>query len=210
MRSLYDEEKVMLGTIGGLLFGFFFPLMLAGCTSIGPAIETAIGVYTNQAAVVTPAQPGLITVPGTPPPIPQPQTLWPAYSCPNFAKHGYEGESQFRTDAMIAAQKAGFDAIAIKFIPNEPPARIEIYEWESNVDKGKFRPNCARQAREYGITKWVMDISGVDLELVRDTFKAYSPDGIRVQFTGISLTSEVKKILECDGQGIKTTPPRYR
>jgi hypothetical protein len=55
-----------------------------------------------------------------------------------------------------------------------------------------------------------MDIAGVDLELVRDTFKAYSPDGIQVQFTGISLTSEVKKILECDGQGIKTTPPRYR
>jgi len=146
----------------------------------------------------TPAQPA------------QAQTLWPAYSCPNFARHGYEGESQFRTDAMIAAQAAGFDAIAIKFIPNQPPARIEIYEWESDKDKGKFRPNCARQAREYGITKWVVDIAGVDLELVRDTFKAYSPDGIQVQFTGISLTSEVKKILECDANGIKTSASRLR
>ena len=75
----------------------------------------------------------------------QNQTLWPAYSCPNFAKHGYEGESQFRTDAMIAAKAAGFDAIAIKFIPNQPPARIEIYEWESDKERGKFRPNFIHQ-----------------------------------------------------------------
>jgi hypothetical protein len=143
-------------------------------------------------------------------PTQEPQTLWPAYSCPSFAKHGYEGESQFRTDAMRAAQAGGLDAIAIKFIPNQPPARIEIYEWESDKDKGKFRPNCARQAREYGITKWVVDIAGVDLGLVADTFKAYSEDGIRVQYTGVKITKDVMKTLECDINGIKTSPRRLR
>jgi hypothetical protein len=55
-----------------------------------------------------------------------------------------------------------------------------------------------------------VDIAGVDLELERDTFKAYSPDGIQVQYTGIPIDKATMKALECDANGIKTSASRLR
>ncbi len=174
-----------------------------GAIAVHDAIDDALATKTNTPAATHDPPPGTAG---------EDQTLWPAYSCPDFAKHGYEGEDTFRESCIAGSRAAGATAMAIRFYANEPPARIEIYEWESDKTKGKFRPNWTRKARDgAGVKRWVVDISGSSLEVVRDTFKAYAPDSdFQVQFTGISLTPEVKKILECDAQGIKTTPRRLR
>jgi len=141
----------------------------------------------------------------------QPQTLWPYIEC-NWMIHG-EGlnENEVRAAAIREAAATG-KAIKFKFHDSGTDLRFWLFWWESDVDKGKF-PNPEMgtpKALAAGVRKWIANIAGVDLQLVRDTFKAYGDPDHMIQFTGIPITKDVMRILECDANGIKTSKPRMR
>ena len=137
----------------------------------------------------------------------QPQTLWPAVEC-DWMAHGFEGENEIRAAAIKEAAAKGL-AIRFKFRDTGTDLRIWTVHWESDKKPGYFGPNnvWSQQAYDAGIRKWVMETDCPDA-LVIDTFKAYGgPDwGLQV----IGASPGVIKGLGLDGQGIKTTPPRYR
>ncbi len=137
----------------------------------------------------------------------QNQTLWPAVEC-DWMAHGFEGENEIRAAAIKEAAASG-KAIRFKFRDTGTDLRIWTVHWESDKKPGYFGPNnvWSQQAYDAGIRKWVMETDCPDA-LVIDTFKAYGgPDwGLQV----IGASPAVIKGLGLDGQGIKTTPPRYR
>lgn len=141
------------------------------------------------------------------------QVLWPAVEV-DWQTHGWEGENEFRMAAVNKAREQGIDAIRfpLKYTDNKH-LRIALWEWEHDEVKGKFRlDNFTRRARDKGIKRWVVDLSsGVELVWTADTFKAYGPNtDFQVQYTGIPMTAISMKVLECNNQGVKITPPKYR
>ena len=169
---------------------------LCGCTTW---MKSYVAVHDAVDAVLadgqTPAQPA------------QAQTLWPAVEV-DWMAHGFEGENEIRAAAIKEAAASG-KAIRFKFRDTGTDLRIWTVHWESDKKPGYFGPNnvWSQQAYDAGIRKWVMETDCPDA-LVIDTFKAYGgPDwGLQV----IGASPAVIKGLGLDGQGIKTTPPRYR
>ena len=144
------------------------------------------------------------TVPAQPA---QAQTLWPAVEC-DWMAHGFEGENEIRAAAIRQAAAEG-KAIRFKFRETGTDLRFWLLWWESDVDRGKF-PNPEMgtpKATQAGVKRWVVETDCPD-DLVIDTFKAYGDEAHQLQIIG--ATAGVTKGLGLDGQGIKTTPPRYR
>jgi hypothetical protein len=143
----------------------------------------------------------------------QAPVLWDAYYVAEWTAHTDQGNLD-RAAGIKAAQASGKTCIGFKFKNDSGAFKIAVYKWESDVDKGKFLEgdeNWTDKALRAGIRQWCVNIQGSDLDVIKDTFKAYGPGtDYQVQFTGIPITRDVMKALECDGQGIKTTPPRYR
>ena len=139
----------------------------------------------------------------------QAQTIWPAVEC-DWMRHGEgSGENELRAAAIQQAAASG-KAIRFKFRETGTDLRFWLLWWESDVDKGKF-PNPEMgtpKALAAGVKRWVIDVTGQDDALVCDTFKAYGDSDHQLQVIGASPA--VIKGLGLDGQGIKTTPPRYR
>jgi hypothetical protein len=123
--------------------------------------------------------------------------------------HGFEGENEIRAAAIKQAASEG-KAIRFKFRETGTDLRFWLLWWESDIDRGKFpNPEMATpKALAAGVKRWVVDVTGLDDALVIDTFKAYGDEAHQLQV--IRASPGVIKGLALDGQGIKTTPPRYR
>ena len=150
------------------------------------------------------------TVPAQPATQPAgPQTLWPSVEV-DWMIHGENtNENEVRSAAIRQAATEG-KAIRFRFKETGTDLRFWLLWWESDVDKGKF-PNPEMgtpKALAAGVKRWVVDVTGQDDGLVVDTFKAYGDADHCLQVIGAS--PGVIKGLGLDGQGIKTTPPRYR
>ena len=116
----------------------------------------------------TPAQPA------------QPQTLWPAYDSPDYCKHGYAGENEYREAAHAAAKAAGLDCIklTLRDVPN-PELSMHLFWYRSPVD-GHYLATWYKAAKSAGITRWQVDISGCnDVAGAKDRFKDYPAGSVQ-------------------------------
>ena len=209
MKKTCAEIIVLRSLLLGGVLGFLgSSLYLVGCESVGPAVNIAIGVLTNQTANTPSVIPADVTGTQTETTA-QDQSLWP-YVEVDWMIHG-EGlnENEVRAAAIREAAATG-KALKFKFHDSGTDLRFWLFWWESDVDKGKF-PNPEMgtpKATQAGVKRWVVDVTGQDDALVIDTFKAYGDADHQLQVIGSS--PGVIKGLGLDGQGIKTTPPRYR
>jgi hypothetical protein len=145
-----------------------------------------------------------------------PQTLWPAQQCPNWMIHtsDHKADDAIRAAAWEGAKAAGLDAIQfkLKHTDNEHLI-IALFAWE-HPKEYRFRlDNFTQRALDKGgVKRWVVELpTGISLEWVADVFRFYGPGGpFQAQFTGIPITAEVRKVLGCDGQGVKTAKPERR
>ncbi len=150
-----------------------------------------------------------------PAPLPagQAPVLWDAYYVGEWTAHTDQGNLD-RAAGIKAAQAAGKTCIGFKFKDDSGAFKIAVYKWEHPDDKGKFLEgdeNWTDKALRAGIRQWCVNIEGSDLAVIKDTFKFYGPNTeYQVQYTGIPITRDVMKQLECDANGIKTSAPRMR
>jgi uncharacterized protein YceK len=142
-------------------------------------------------------------------PIPIP-TNWNPYIALDYFQHGNPDENTYREKAIAECAAAGKDCIAVKmaYVPN-PELSIHLLWYESDVEKGKFMGTWYVKAKDRGITKWQIDITGLEGEAttIYDRFKAYPAYTVKFVTPDISM---LKGILHCDDSGIKTSPPEYR
>jgi hypothetical protein len=141
------------------------------------------------------------------------QIIWSGFECLDWARHGDKGENQNRSDAIAAAISNGFDCLVIRLYPNMHGAwKIEVFHWESNVDKKKFVRSWTDRAMDAGIKKWVVIIppSVTDASYVADCFKAYSPNTLQIVCDRATLMHDITASLGLDDQGVKVSEPRFR
>jgi hypothetical protein len=139
----------------------------------------------------------------------EPVPAWDAFLWPQYMDHGYEGENEMRHEGIRLCREAGKTClgITIKRLPSYPFA-IEVLDWESDKQSGKFVGKFHKAATEAGITHWQVDIASIgDYAAVADFFKHYAAGTVR--YVGADF-GKCGKALECDANGIKTTPPRMR
>lgn len=137
--------------------------------------------------------------------------LWPAFQCPGYMSHGFEEENAMRNKAHDDAVAAGFDCIYfhMRSFPT-PHVAVEILDWESDKEKGKFVGKAHKRATSLGITRWQVDAVGNgDLAKLYDFFKHYNKGCVQFMI-GRSFTEDDMRILKCDNQGIKVSDPEMR
>ena len=113
-------------------------------------------------------------------PAQDPQTLWPAYDAPDYCKHGYAGENEYRESAHAAAKAAGLDCIklTLRDVPN-PELSMHLFWYRSPVD-GHYLATWYKAAKSAGITRWQVDISGCnDVAGAKDRFKDYPAGSVQ-------------------------------
>ena len=155
--------------------------------------------------------PPVVTEP-VPVPSGEAQTLWPSVACPKWMVHtsDHPADDAIRESAWKAAKAKGLDAIAfpLKYTDNYHLVMALFEHNHKTQNRVRFDNFTWRAWTKGGVRRWVVDVSKCTdrLPWVAEVFGAYGPGGqFDVQYAGIPLTPEVKKILGCDGQGIKKT-----
>ena len=139
----------------------------------------------------------------------EPAPAWDAFQWPDYMDHGYEGENEMRERGIAACREAGKTILGfkIKRMPTLHVA-IEILDFESDKDRGKFIGRFHKLCLAAGITRFLVDISSVtDYAGIADLFKHYEAGAVR--YTGADFAKH-GKALECDANGIKTSASRLR
>jgi hypothetical protein len=130
-------------------------------------------------------------------PIPIP-TNWNPYIALDYFQHGNPDENTYREKAIAECAAAGKDCIAVKmaYVPN-PELSIHLLWYESDVEKGKFMGTWYVKAKDRGITKWQIDITGLEGEAttIYDRFKAYPAYTVKFVTPDISMLKGIDRLL---------------
>ena len=108
-------------------------------------------------------------------------TMWPAYSAPDFFRHGEADENSYRENAISSARAAGLNCI--KVVSPTPPndeVAMHLLHFKSPVDGHFLHPSWYDKAKEAGVTRWIIDIgSGSEIERWRFLTKDYPANTIQ-------------------------------